>query len=323
MKPTLRPRFAFVLVLLSLVVLTACIPTPAIPATPETRTPVEWTIISVRTATDTPQPPTPTTALSTTPASSQTSTATPPQVAPSPDATLSCQEGKGEVVHDRFDSQILGYKFYFTLYLPPCYDPDAAGTYPVLYLLHGLGSDDSQWVQIGVPGMMDELIASGEVQPFIIVMPREPNAYAPVQSKFDLVLIDELRPYVDEHYATRGNGQYRAIGGLSRGAGWALRIGMNFPQFFSAIGMHSVAVFEGDDIAAVRKLSTLPVDERPALFIDIGSNDSEIYSARDFEHTLFAARIAHTWYELAGTHNEAYWQAHAPIYLRWYSSEIN
>ena len=97
-----------------------------------------------------------------------------------------------------------------------------------------------QWVEIGLPSTMDILIASGEVAPFIIVMPSEPNAYPPDISVYPEVLIDELIPYIDANYASLATRQSRALGGISRGSAWALRIGLDHPELFSSIGMHSL-----------------------------------------------------------------------------------
>lgn len=313
MKPATKQIILLTCAILCIGVLSACIQPQVVD---ETRPPVEWTIISIKTATPTLEIPSVTAEL--TMASTPTSTPTP---SPTPTGSiLDCALEEGEVRDDAFESAIMKKTIKLKVYLPPCYDPDGDKALPVLYLLHGLGADNNQWVEIGVPGMMDELVSSGESNPYIIVFPQEPNFYSPDATSFDRMILEEMRPYVDSQYNTRGERAYRAIGGLSRGAAWSLRIGAAYPQFFKAIGLHSLAIFEGDEISTLRKLSGMNSDERPSIFIDIGTSDPGLQVASDYEQSLNLANIEHTWYQFSGGHTEAYWQAHAMIYLRWYAS---
>ena len=311
MKPATKPIIVLVCSILCMGMLASCVQPPVVE---ETRIPVEWTIITVKTATPTPEIPTATFE----PTATSTSTTTPTPL--SPHSTPVCDLEEGEIRDDALESAIMKRTIKLKVYLPPCHDPDGDKALPVLYLLHGLGADNNQWVEIGVPGMMDELISNGEIEPYIIVFPQEPNFYAPDDTPFDQMIIDELRPYIDARYNTKGERAYRAIGGLSRGAAWALRIGADHPQFFTVIGLHSLAIFEGDDVSTLRKLSGMNVSERPEIFIDIGTSNSGFPVASGYEQLLNAAGIAHTWYQFIGGHTEAYWQAHAEVYLRWYAS---
>ena len=313
MKPATRQIIVLAFAILCIGVLSACAQPQVVD---QTRMPVEWTIITVKTATPTPEMPTATTepAIASTP----TSTFTP---SPTPSGSIpDCPLDEGEVRDDGFESAIMKRTIKLKIYLPPCYDPDGDGDLPVLYLLHGLGADNNQWVELGIPSMMDELVSSGEITPYIIVFPQEPNFYTADATAFDRMIIDELRPHIDTHYNTKGERAFRAIGGLSRGAAWSLRIGANYPQFFKAIGLHSLAIFEGDDVSTLRKLSGMSSDELPAIFIDIGTSDPALQEASTYEKALNLADIEHTWYQFSGGHTIAYWQAHAMIYLRWYAS---
>ncbi len=297
-----RPRqlsiIGFILAVSGL--LAACVKTAQIIPPAQTLT-VEGA--SVKTVTLTPEPIQPTT--------STTMGVTP---------TTDCRSFPGEIREDSLVSDALGKPLTFKLYLPPCYEPDTGLAYPVLYLLHGLEADMHQWVEIGLPSAMDILIASGEVEPFIIVMPSEPNAYPPDISVFPEVLVDELIPFIDAKYATLARRQSRALGGNSRGSAWALRIGLDHPELFSSIGMHSLTIFNGDASTSLSQLKALSPQEMPRLFADIGNEDRELKAAQAFELALNEALVPHTWYQFSGTHDLAYWQTHLPIYLHWYAS---
>ena len=112
------------------------------------------------------------------------------------------------------------------IYLPPCYDERIEINYPVLYLLHGQTYTDDQWIRLGVPNILDNLIHSGESQPFIIVFPDDRYWNLPAGPGFGERLVDSLIPYIDQTYRTLPDRNHRAIGGMSRGAGWALRLGL-------------------------------------------------------------------------------------------------
>ena len=313
MKPATRQIIVLVYIILCIGVLSACTQPQVVD---QTRMPVEWTIITVKTATPTHEIPTAIAKLTDT--STPASTPTP---SPQPTGSTSdCHMDEGEIRDDAFESAIMKRTIKLKIYLPPCYDPDGVEALPVLYLLHGLGADNNQWVELGIPGMMDELISSGEITPYIIVFPQEPNFYTADATAFDRMIVEELRTYIDAQYHTKGERAFRAIGGLSRGAAWSLRIGSTYPQFFTAIGLHSLAIFEGDDVSTLRKLSGMTSDERPAIFIDIGTSDPGLQVASEYEQSLNLADVEHTWYQFSGGHTEAYWQAHAMIYLRWYAS---
>jgi enterochelin esterase-like enzyme len=167
---------------------------------------------------------------------------------PTPTAMASaCEETSGYFEFFEMPSEIMNYPMEGRVYLPPCYDGDADKRYPVLYFLHGQSFKDDQWDRLGADEALDVMVASGEIAPFIIVMPKETN-YMNSQwdSKYGISLAEELVPFIDEKYQTIPEREARAIGGLSRGAAWAMRTGMIYWETFSAIGCHSFAPFRGD-----------------------------------------------------------------------------
>lgn len=232
-----------------------------------------------------------------------------------------CYFKPGEVQLDGFESEILNEQLSFRIYLPPCYESEGDERYPVLYLLHGLDGTYDQWVHIGVDAVADQLIITGEIAPMIIVMPGEPYFNSIGDSIFDEVVMQELIPYVDAHYHSRTERSWRAIGGLSRGAAWALRIGVDNWRSFSAIGTHSLPLIRSERERLLAALVNIPKGLTPRLFMDIGNHDPELIYAQLFEEALTDNNIPHTWYMFVGRHEESYWREHLAIYLLWYAEE--
>lgn len=206
------------------------------------------------------------------------------------------------------------------VYLPPGYGQNPEQRYPTLYLLHGLNFDEGQWKDLGLAGMMDALIAAEKIPPFIVVLPRIPNISTFPSSYNARIFANYLVPYVDSRYQTLPERSYRAIGGLSRGAAWALRIGLQDGDLFSRIGLHSLSM-SGEEINSwVSKINALGASERPALYMDAGSADEDQDSAQFLSRQLNHESIPHLFILMEGEHTSDYWAQHLPEYLRWYSS---
>lgn len=212
----------------------------------------------------------------------------------------------------------------FRVYLPACFGFEKDKRYPVLYLLHGQGFTDDQWDRLGADEAMDELISSGDAPPFILVLPRESNYMINQwESKYGQALAAELVPWVDAHYPTCRDRACRAIGGLSRGAGWAMRVGLMAWETFSAIGAHSFAPFRGDFNAVPLWIRAIPDGKLPRIWIDAGTRDFIADAARVWKNRLDDYQVPHEWHLLPGSHTEKYWSGNVTTYLRWYAAGWN
>ncbi|MCX7987411.1 MAG: alpha/beta hydrolase-fold protein [Bacteroidales bacterium] len=142
------------------------------------------------------------------------------------------------------------------VYTPPDYDKDPKKRYPVLYLQHGWGEDETAWSNQGHANLiMDNLIAEGKIKPFIIVM-----TYGMTNEirfgelrKFDIkpfqtVLVDELIPYIDQNFRTIADQPHRAMAGLSMGSMETKLITLANVDKFSYIGLFSGATISMDDV---------------------------------------------------------------------------
>jgi enterochelin esterase-like enzyme len=242
----------------------------------------------------------------------------PPTASPSP--TANCLTLGGELHKEAITSDYVG-ELSYQIYLPPCYQADSEKRYPVLYLLHGLSYDEEQWLQLGLIQELDALIAEGEIAPFIVVLPRETRFEPPQISGFDDALVMELVPWIDMHYQTFSEKPFRGLGGLSRGAAWAVRIGLTHYQLFNSIGAHSLPLFEADGGNISAWLTGIPQGNLPSFFIDIGRSDQEVQSALDFANLLDAHHVPHEWHLFNGGHTQAYWSSHLKDYLKWYARD--
>jgi enterochelin esterase-like enzyme len=269
---------------------------------------------STHSSPNTPAPiasPTPAPSLTLTPSLTAT---------PTPEACLSLG---GQVQITQLETDLLPHPLAYRVYTPPCYAEHPIIRYPVLYLIHGQSFDDEQWDRMGIDETADRLIAAGEIAPLIIVLPRDRFWTQPSEDHFGEAIMDVLIPTIDDVYRTRAERSFRAIGGLSRGGSWALHLGTQYWQSFSAIGGHSAPIFWEDAPTIRGWIESIPPDQMPRFYLDLSSNDRpEITdSALGFERLLTRLDIAHEFYLFQGYHEEAYWSAHLEQYLRWYAAE--
>ena len=270
------------------------------------------TIVPLTVLTSTPFPPQP--------SESPSPTLYQPTPSPSPLSPV-CHETKGRIVKESLETDFLRYPLEFRVYLPACYTIDTDHQYPVLYLFHGQGFQNDQWDRIGADESADLLISSGEIPPIIIVMPYEHSGGQPSESQFGQAVVNELVPFIDLNYRTIAAREYRAVGGLSRGGGWAIYFGLRYYVFFGAIGGHSPAVFFSDAEEMRSLLDSIPSRIVPRIYLDIGERDRPeiLRAALWFEKVLDERSINHEWHFFSGYHNEDYWRDHMAQYLRWYA----
>ena len=209
----------------------------------------------------------------------------------------------------------------FLVYLPPCYDEKIDQRYPVLYLLHGQTYTDDQWIRLGAVRALDQLILSGEVKPFIVVFPDDRYWNLEAGPGFGDRLITAVIPYIDSTYRTLTDREHRAIGGMSRGAGWSLRLGFTHWDLFGIVGLHSLAVLQKDASHLREWIADIPSPSSPLIFMDIGDQDQELIMAQQIESQLTNEEIPHEWHLYSGAHTEIYWGAHVEEYIRWYGEQ--
>ena len=142
------------------------------------------------------------------------------------------------------------------VYTPPTYGKDKKQRYPVLYLQHGWGEDETAWSNQGHANLiMDNLIAEGKIKPFIIVMTygmTNEIKFGGLRNfditPFQTVLVDELIPYIDANFSTIADQKHRAMGGLSMGGMETHTITLNKPEVFSWYALLSGGLYKPEEI---------------------------------------------------------------------------
>jgi len=173
------------------------------------------------------------------------------------------------------------------IYTPPGYDKDPQKRYPVLYLQHGGGENETGWSSQGHANLiMDNLIAEGKAKPFIIVMdngtwamtgPRPadrnsgtwpPKGWA---DGFTKTLLEDIIPMIDANYRTLADQQHRAMAGLSMGGMQTRVITLAHPEVFSHVGIFSGGSISTEDLASAPGFK----EKNKLVFVSYGSRELE------------------------------------------------
>ena len=249
-----------------------------------------------------------------------------------PGAEAAFQDNKpvphGEIRKVWYQSTTLGTQRRMHIYFPPGYD-NGKERYPVFYLLHGGGDEDSGWSTIGRAGfILDNLIAEKKAQPMIVVMPNgslprpanlppatpgtppDPAVTAALQDRFTNELLKDVAPFVEKNYRVAPGAANRAIAGLSMGGGQTTRVVTTNPDQFAYVGVWSAGVnpqtsadFEKRAAAMLDnpekfnklvKLFSISVGDKD-FTLDGSKNMSEILKKRGIKHKIYISGGGHTW----------------------------
>ena len=241
-----------------------------------------------------------------------------------------------------YDSPTLGQQRRMTVYLPAAYD--GKKRFPVMYLLHGHGGDETAWSDLGrASQIMDNLIAEGKCVPMIVVMPNgnptcnaapgwwHEGMYTPDGNAFNQrgakATMEEsfldIVKYIDSHYQTIAKREGRAVTGLSMGGGHTFGISRLYPETFDYYGLQSAATrmaFGGSDNQAKfdEQMARL-FNSKPKLYwIAIGKEDFLMQMNNDLRKYLDEKGYKYEYYENDGGHIWRNWR----IYLTMFAQKI-
>jgi enterochelin esterase family protein len=229
---------------------------------------------------------------------------------------------RGEVRIRPYLSKTTGQFRRAYVYTPPGYDKDTEARYPVLYLQHGSGENETSWTWQGKANLiLDNLIAERKAVPMLVVMDQgygtKPGQEAGAGSRgneaFEEVVIHDLIPLVDGTYRTRTTRHDRAIAGLSMGAGQAMRIGLGHLDKFATVGSFSGGSGNFDRSASyggVMADAAAFNSKVDLLWIGCGTEDRLNNGAKALHESLQAAGVEHVWFELPGSHEWQVWRKH-------------
>jgi len=164
----------------------------------------------------------------------------------------------GDVRSKWYFSKVTNSWRHLNVYTPPGYDQNAATKYPVLYLQHGGGEDETGWVAQGkTDAILDNLIAAGKAHPMLIVIANGnmPAAAAGARggslysragmAPFGNELLNAIVPFIEANFRVQPGSENRALAGLSMGGGQAFYVGLDNKEKFGAIGVFSTGAFGG------------------------------------------------------------------------------
>ena len=248
----------------------------------------------------------------------------------------------GDVVTTWYHSDSAGADRRLSVYLPPCYGKEGR-KYPVLYLLHGSGGDETAWLDLGhVARIMDNLIARGEAEPMIVVMPNgnfskqaapgetpENLAFRPVMTNMLTdykngayeMAFTEIIGFIDNKYSTIPDRQHRAIAGLSMGGFHSLYIALNYPGWFDYVGLFSAGLMTDlntdreayrDEDAKLARLSELGCK---LFWIGIGKDDFLYEANTDFRKRLDSMGFDYIYHESERGHIWANWRQYLLLFV--------
>lgn len=268
---------------------------------------------------------------------------------------LSAQTGK---VSDNLSlpSKILNMERKYAIYFPPDYETSSR-TYPVLYLLHGSGDDQTGWVQFGeVLRITDKAIAEGKATPMIIIMPdanttrRGYSNNATGTWLYEDFFFKELMPFVEKKYRIKGEKRFRAIAGLSMGGDGSFTYALHHPELFSSACPLSAGtgpltmdaaktnVRRADSTATdvqieafymrqsvLELVNNLPDANKKAVrwYIDCGDDDF-LYEGNSLVHIAMRKKeMPHEFRTRDGGHTWTYWRQALPEVLEFVSQAFH
>ena len=219
----------------------------------------------------------------------------------------------------QYNSMTVGVKRKALVYTPPGFSKKRK--YPVLYLLHGIGGDEKEWLKGGSPQViLDNLYAEKKTEPMIVVMPngramKNDRAIGNVFDKekvdafatFEKDLLNDLIPYIEKNYSTYTDSEHRAIAGLSMGGGQSLNFGLGNLDKFAWVGGFSSA----PNTKAPEELVPDPEETKKKLkllWISCGDNDGLISFSKRTHDYLYDNEVPHVYYIEPGGHDFKVWK---------------
>ena len=247
-----------------------------------------------------------------------------------PEPAAGINANRAEVPHGKletieYDSKSVGTRRNMQVYTPPNYSPDKK--YPVLFLLHGIGGDETEWTRFAAPNLlMDNLLAEGKAVPMILVLPNgraqkndraEGNVYAaaPAFAAFEQDLLKDVIPAIEKRYSVQADREHRGVAGLSMGGGQSLDFGLAHLDTFAWVGGFSSAPntyppaqLLPDPAAARAKLKLL--------WVSCGNKDGLLRISQGVHAYLKEKNVPHVWNVDDHAHDPTEWRNNLYYFLQ-------
>ena len=216
-----------------------------------------------------------------------------------------------------YDSMTVGTIRKMQVYTPPGYSKDKK--YPVLYLLHGIGGNETEWERFAHPDiLLDNLLSEKKVVPMIVVMPNgraqkndraEGNIYAaaPAFAAFEDDLLKDVIPTIESRYSVQADREHRALAGLSMGGGQSLNFGLGHLDTFAWVGGFSSA----PNTRPPEQLMPDPAaakEQLKLLWLSCGNKDGLIRIGQGVHAYLKEKNVPHIWHVDGNGHDPTHWR---------------
>jgi S-formylglutathione hydrolase FrmB len=257
--------------------------------------------------------------------------------------------GRAECVS--LSSKVLARSVPYCVLLPPTYDTEKTRSYPILYLLHGLGDNDQMLIHSGGMNLVEDLWDQHQLGEFLIVTPAAGASFyinsRDGKRRYEDFFLQEFMPGIEKRYRVQPGRGSRGIAGISMGGYGALHIAFRHPQLFAAVGAHSAALIEKLPKISAQNSRQLPqlrvlgdafgTPFDPAfwnqndpitiartanlaglrIYFDCGSQDDYGFDsgAKALDKLLTSRHIPHEFHLYPGGHDWSYFAEHLPAML--------
>ena len=225
----------------------------------------------------------------------------------------------GKIDTIKYSSKTVGATRKTLIYTPPGYSKKQK--YPVLYLLHGIGGDEKEWLKNGHPEIiLDNLYAEKRIEPMIVVLPngramRDDRAIGNIFDSvkvqafatFEKDLLTDLIPFIEKNYPVYKDRDHRALAGLSMGGGQSLNFGLANLEKFGWIGGFSSAPNTKTPEVLVPDPQRVK-EQLKLLWLSCGVDDNLISFSQRTHDYLEAHEVPHVFYVEPGAHDFKVWK---------------
>ena len=224
----------------------------------------------------------------------------------------------GTVHRHRYQSKSLGVTRGLCVYTPPGYEANRRAKYPVLYLFHGFGDDESAWTVVGRANVIvDNLLVQNKAKPLVIVMPYGHTPSAPPEMRsigryeaFEKDLVQDVIGYVEKSYRVSAEQKDRAVAGLSMGGGQSLTVGLGNLETFGWVGAFSSAIPKDEKLEKLLAEPKSINDKLNLLWIGCGRKDFLFDANQKLFERLRAEGIEHVAHITDGAHEWRIWRSY-------------
>jgi len=246
-----------------------------------------------------------------------------------------------QVQEQKLDSKLMAREMPYRVILPNGYETTKAERYPVIYLLHGLYGNDTNWTD------KTKVAEYAAKYSFIIVTPEGANGWytdsvSKPSDRYESYIIKELIPEIDKKFRTKADRDDRIVAGLSMGGYGAVKFGLKYPELFSLVGSFSGAFGTSDftektageigktvdlvygptgsetrranDVFALLGAVT-DVKKLPFFYQACGTEDFLFSSNRNFDALMIKQKVAHEYREQPGVHDWVFWDTQIREFL--------